>query len=200
MYPAGDVTQWFAQNPALYDRMDLDGHNGIDLVRPHGEPLYAVEDGIVLDVKNDPSGYGKHIRFISKKKYDNHYREWVYAHNSKNYVEVGEEIAEGQHIADMGNTGYVVSGSSPYWHNNPYAGTHLHIGMRKTQRRKDGWSYDGSDIKIKTLNYGNGYKGSVDCRNILEQTTQPKQAGVDELRLTLIGLLRRYVRLLQKRL
>jgi murein DD-endopeptidase MepM/ murein hydrolase activator NlpD len=81
MHPHGDVTQWFAENPKLYAFLDLDGHNGIDLVRPHGEQMYAVEDAEVLEVKDTPEGYGRHIRILSlNKNRRGYYNEWTYGH------------------------------------------------------------------------------------------------------------------------
>jgi murein DD-endopeptidase MepM/ murein hydrolase activator NlpD len=47
MFPLGDIVQHYGENPELYKKIDLAFHNGIDLVRPHGEHLYAVEDGVV---------------------------------------------------------------------------------------------------------------------------------------------------------
>lgn len=162
-HPAGDVTQWFAENPDLYRRLGLAGHNGIDLVRPWGSPLYAIEDGIITDVKNNPKGFGKYIRLMSKDT-DEHglHREWAYAHNAENHVGVGDEVRAGDHIADMGNTGFTISGSTPFWKSNPYAGTHLHLGLRMVEQREDGWSYRGSDIKLHVLDYENGFRGAVD--------------------------------------
>ena len=181
MAPKGDVTQPFGWNPALYARFGLNGHNGIDLVRPHGDPLYAIEDGTVVQVDDDPAGFGKVVRFISDAKNERGYhREWVYGHNSKNYVRVGDEVKAGQHIADIGNTGFVVSNSTGngFWRVNPFAGTHLHLGLRETRiMKKGGWSYEGSQIKQDTVNYGNGYKGAIDPWPILKEieSTAPEE-------------------------
>jgi len=157
-YPYGDCTQWYGENPKLYQTIGLASHNGVDIVRPHGEHLFAVEDGIVVDVKDDPKGYGKHIRLFNKEIT----REWSYGHLHFIGVKQGQEVKAGQFVGLMGNTGFVVSGNTPYWKHNPYAGTHLHLGLREIISDKRGWSYKGSDIKIKTLNYSNGNKGSVD--------------------------------------
>lgn len=161
LHPAGDLTQGFGENPTLYRPWGLEGHNGIDLVRPHGEPLYAVEDGIIVDVKYDPSGFGKHIRMRSTKKYNGRYREWTYGHCATIRVVPGTHVEGGAYIATMGNTGFVVSGSTPFWKSNPYAGTHLHLGLRYLVPDAKGWKYPGDTITYQIENYSNGYKGAV---------------------------------------
>ena len=168
-HPAGDMTQPFGVNPTLYARFGLKGHNGADLVRPHGTPLYAIEDGICINVADERNGFGKVIRIMSKKTYNGLRREWTYAHNSKHYVEVDQEVKAGQHIADMGNTGFVVSSSNAngFWNVNPYAGTHLHLGLRHLIRGR-GWSYPGSKYKIEIQNYQNGFRGAIDPTDILK--------------------------------
>jgi murein DD-endopeptidase MepM/ murein hydrolase activator NlpD len=150
-YPIGDVTQWFAENPELYSKaviingVPLTAHNGIDIVRPWGEHMFAVEDAKVTDVKNDAGGYGKHVRIRSTDGK----RQWTYGHCSNIYVTEGQLVKEGQFIAQMGNTGFVVSGNTPYWEVNPYAGTHVHFGLRL---------YENGKVK----NYDNGYFGAID--------------------------------------
>lgn len=162
--PEGDLTQLFGENPNLYARFGLKGHNGIDLVRPHGEPLYAIEDGEIISVKNDPGGYGMNVRLLSDSRDEKGlYNEWVYAHTSENLVKVGDKVKAGDLIAKMGNTGFTVSGNTPYWKINPYAGTHLHLGLRKAKRMKTGgFAYEGSKTRISIQNHSNGYKGAVD--------------------------------------
>lgn len=196
-YPAGPVTQYFGENPALYKTIGLAYHNGCDLVAPHGSPLYAVQDGTVLEVKNDPKGFGKHLRFISHGHGVTHH-EWTYGHCHEIFVKVGDEVKAGQKIALMGNTGFVVSGATPYWKVNPYAGTHLHIGMRKVKIDPKGWAYLGSLIKISVLNYDNGVKGAIDPAPLLSGIgyIDPEKTQREKM-LTIISLLNTVVRLLK---
>lgn len=159
-HPAGPVTQYFGENPRLYARFGLNGHNGIDLVAPHGSPLYAVEDAEVVSINNDPSGFGRNVRILSFGK--GTCRLWTYGHCHTIGVKVGDQVKAGQQIATMGNTGFVISGPNPYWKHNPYAGTHLHLGLRLAERDPNGWSYAGSTTRIKVFDQGNGFKGSID--------------------------------------
>lgn len=199
LYPNGDVTQWFAENPKLYAYMGLKGHNGIDIVRPYGEEMYAVEDGEVVSVKEEPTGYGMNVRILSTRKNQNgNYNLWVYGHNSKNLVKQGDKVIAGQPVALMGNTGFVVSGNTPFWKINPYAGTHLHIGLREVELTRSGWSYDGSQIKMQVINYENGFKGSIDPYPFLADLNRD-QAEYRKKQLTLISLLNTLKGLLTKK-
>jgi len=193
-YAKGDVTQWYAENPVLYGTIGLAGHNGIDIVAPHGSPMYAVEGGTVVDVKDTPDGYGRHLRIITHGEYGDICREWTYGHCDKILVSQNDVVKEGQLIANMGNTGFVVSGKTPYWEYNPFAGTHLHLGVRQVKRvRLNGWSYPNNSILIQTLNYGNGYKGSIDPRPFL-QSISNEDAERTRL-LTIISMLNKVVEL-----
>jgi murein DD-endopeptidase MepM/ murein hydrolase activator NlpD len=199
LFPAGDVTQWFAENPALYAFMDMKGHNGVDIVRPHGSDMFAVEDGTVIEVNDNPQGYGRHVRFISNEPgKDGYYHEWTYGHCNTIFVNIGDEVYAGQKIATMGNTGFVVSGKTPFWKSNPYAGTHLHLGLRLMKRpRRGGWSYAGSNIKVDVIGYSNGFKGAIDPApylvgaedNVATPTMRQLQLTVLSLAKTVVGLL-----------
>ena len=162
--PRGDVTQWFAENPDLYARFGMKYHNGVDIVRPHGEPMYAIEDATVAAVKSDPSGFGKHVRIISDEEHNGFHFEWTYGHCSKIHVKVNDKVKAGDHIADMGNTGFVVSGATPFWDINPYKGTHLHFGLRRVVLgAKGGWRYAGSKLPCMSVDkYENGVRGAID--------------------------------------
>lgn len=177
--PTGSITQYFAENPALYSRFGLKGHSGIDLVAPHGTPMVAVESGTVINVKNDPEGYGKHVRILSTKSYNGLYREWTYGHCNTISVKVGDKVKEGDVIATMGNTGFVVSGSTPYWKFNPYAGTHVHLSCRYVKKTAKGWAYEGSGIKIEVQDYQNGYRGAVDPLTFFDVATTPDIANLE---------------------
>lgn len=197
LYPKGDVTQWFGENPKLYAYMGLDGHNGIDYVRPWGEPLYAIEDGEVVSVKEDPSGYGKNVRILADQKNSNgYYNLWVYGHNSVNKVKQGDKVKAGDLVALMGNTGFVISGNTPFWKKNPYAGTHLHLGLRQVTKGK-GWSYVGSKVKMEVVDYDNGFKGSIDPYPFLAGLTK-EDTEYRKKQLTVYSLLNTLLKLLKK--
>ena len=193
-YPEGCITQWFGENKELYSRMNMNGHNGIDIVAPHGTPIYSVEDGIVLEVKNDPSGYGKHVRVITNGV---ECREWTYGHCDTILVEQNQIVYSGQQIATMGNTGFVVSGSTPYWKYNPFAGTHLHLGVRKMLRVKKGWKYIGSNISLQSVDYDNGFKGAIDPKQFIIELSD--DSIHKEKLINIISILTKIVSLLKKR-
>lgn len=172
-YPLGDVTQWYGENPQLYSQICnllgclTGGHNGIDIVRPWGEPLFCVEGGIVVEALNKQTGYGTHVRVLSDEG-----REWTYGHLSAiaptcNY---GERINAGDPIGSMGNTGFVVSGDTPYWGTgaNKYQGTHLHLGYREVERWNGTGTWNVSYlsgrpdmIRANIKNYTNGTFGAL---------------------------------------
>jgi murein DD-endopeptidase MepM/ murein hydrolase activator NlpD len=191
-YPDGNITQYFGENPTLYARWGLKAHNGIDIVAAHGTDLLAVEDATVIDVKLSPDGYGKHIRLLSDRHVSNLYRQWVYGHCSVITAKVGDKVKAGDKIAEMGNTGFVVSGANPYWKYNPYAGTHLHLGLRLVHLNPQGYHYPGSDIRMKVDNYENGYKGAVNPAPYFENTTNKRQQL-----LTIVSLLKTLLSLLK---
>ena len=206
--PKGDVTQWFGVNKALYAYMGLNGHNGIDIVRQWGEPLYAIEDGEVIDAKTDPGGFGKHLRLISSKPNKNGlYNEWTYGHCASVSVKIGDKVKAGQQIALMGNTGFVVSNVPPHWETNPYAGTHLHLGLRELKRPvRGGWAYPGSKVAIEVVNYGNGFKGAIDPVPVLVALSVPpkelppvsKEEKLNGLQVQVIAALTALLKLLKK--
>jgi murein DD-endopeptidase MepM/ murein hydrolase activator NlpD len=165
-YPIGDTAQNFGENKKLYkDTMGWEGgHNGWDGVRPHGEHLFAVESGVVCDVKDDAGGYGKHIRILCEYE-KGKYREWTYGHLHLIAVKLGQKLKEGQFVGLMGNTGFVVSGDTVYWTGgvNKYQGTHLHLNVREVVKDASGWKYPYPESpKVRVLNHGNGTKGGVD--------------------------------------
>lgn len=164
-YPLGDVSQWFGENPKLYmDAMGLAYHNGVDIVRKYGEHLFATENGIVCAVKDDAGGHGKHVRLVSLDTDERGYhRDWIYGHMSYIAVKNGQEVKAGQFIGTLGNTGFVVSGNTPYWQYNPYAGAHCHWGVRYLKPvKRGGWKYEGHPTMWEAVDYGNGTKGRID--------------------------------------
>ena len=87
-------------------------HNGIDLAGPRGTPIVSTAEGVVVFAGRQ-SGYGNMIKIRHEFGY-----ETMYAHLNKIHVKVGEHIARGDHIGDMGNTGRST-------------GVHLHYEVRQ---------------------------------------------------------------------
>ncbi|MDI6788242.1 MAG: M23 family metallopeptidase, partial [Planctomycetota bacterium] len=80
-YPKGNQYQGYGENIALYmATIGSKGHTGIDLAMPEGTPVLAAHDGIVVEVKDTPTGYGKHIRLVSSQFPDKTYWYTVYGH------------------------------------------------------------------------------------------------------------------------
>lgn len=86
-------------------------HAGADFAAPHGTPIYATADGVVIHA-DWQSGYGRLIKIQHEFGI-----ETRYAHLSKIRVKVGDRVSRGQKIGDMGNTGRST-------------GTHLHYEVR----------------------------------------------------------------------
>lgn len=200
-YPEGNVTQYFGENPELYSKAVcvggdcLQGHNGVDIVAPWGTPIFAIEGGKIVDVKDTATGYGKHIRILSGQ------HEWTYGHLSRIDVKVGQIVKDGGCVGLMGNTGFVVSGATPYWKYNPYAGTHVHIGMRifKHYTGSGTWNItyptgDRGNIK----DWDNGYWGSIDWIKTWRQKKGDENLHIKGLQLTVIALSNQVIGLLQK--
>lgn len=94
-------------------------HYGLDLAGAgaEGQPIWSVGDGTVIRVANDVGGYGGWV--IIRHEIDGQIVDSLYGHmwyGSGIYVEEGQEVKAGDHIADVGNDG----GST---------GAHLHFGV-----------------------------------------------------------------------
>jgi murein DD-endopeptidase MepM/ murein hydrolase activator NlpD len=75
-------------------------HNGIDLAAPHGTPIVAVHAGTVVMSRYN-GGYGYAVVIDHGDGI-----ETLYAHASQLLVYEGQEVAAGERIALVGNTGY----------------------------------------------------------------------------------------------
>lgn len=76
-------------------------HRGIDIAAPVGTPIYAAAPGVIEFSGWNSGGYGNmvDIRHPDGSK-------TRYAHNSRNLVQAGQTVTQGQQIAEMGSTGY----------------------------------------------------------------------------------------------
>ena len=100
-----------------------DFHEGIDIQCPKGTPVYAAKDGLVIYSSRRIRGYGN---MVVLKHSDG--SATVYAHNTKNLVNKGTRVKQGENIAKVGATGKAT-------------GPHLHFEIRKGQLPVDPMSF-----------------------------------------------------------
>lgn len=93
-------------------------HYGLDMAAAKGTPVVAAASGVVVEAEQKTTGYGTTVVIAHNKKYKTRY-----AHLSKLFVTVGQKVARGEHIGDVGNTGSVRS----RWGGD---GTHLHFEVQ----------------------------------------------------------------------
>ncbi len=113
------ITQRFGENPGVYGKFGLPGHEGVDLVAAEGSEVFAVADGLVSDVRldgfSDPmlKPYGNQVRIQHSDGY-----ETIYAHLLQAVVVRGQWVRGRQLIGLAGNTGHST-------------GAHLHLSLKK---------------------------------------------------------------------
>ncbi|MBT9311038.1 peptidoglycan DD-metalloendopeptidase family protein [Leptothoe kymatousa] len=76
-------------------------HRGIDVAGPVGTPIVSAAAGVVERAGWNSGGYGN---LVEVRHADGSMTR--YAHNSRIVVRPGQRVNQGQHIADMGSTGY----------------------------------------------------------------------------------------------
>lgn len=86
-------------------------HSGVDLAAAAGTPIYAAGDG-VIEVQNDNTGYG----LLTVIRHENGLVSY-YAHQSRRHKRIGDRVAAGELIGEVGTTGNST-------------GNHLHFEVR----------------------------------------------------------------------
>jgi len=110
------ITQKFGENPDVYKRFGLNGHDGQDWGMPNGTPLYTPISGIVKEARIDPAGYGHYLRI------ENSELGVVLAHLKSFNVGESKEVTEGELVGWSNNTGFST-------------GPHLHFGIYTKPRQ-----------------------------------------------------------------
>lgn len=147
---------------------------------PEGTPVLAAHYGIVVEVKNTPTGYGKHIRLVSPQLPDGNYWYTVYGHLGDIFVKVGQEVKAGDEIALESNTGFVISGGNQYWGNAPNGkGVHLHFGFALLGEPVAGEQISYLGKAYSRLNYNNGLFGYLDPFTIGFEEDKPQTKMLD---------------------
>lgn len=106
-----------------YDFNPSANHPAIDIAGDTGDPVYAVDDGVIVYSGWSYSGYGNLIVI-------DHGNDWqsLYAHLDSYYVGCGESIYSGAVIGTVGNTGNS-------------AGDHLHFELMYGTAKVNPWNF-----------------------------------------------------------
>jgi len=109
------VVQAFGENPEMYVRWGIPGHEGVDLRAVSGSKIYAASNGKVYRIERDPdtTKYGKQIRIYHSEGF-----RTVYAHLDQILVVVGQEVQKGDVIASAGSSGSA-------------AGSYIHFSLKR---------------------------------------------------------------------
>jgi murein DD-endopeptidase MepM/ murein hydrolase activator NlpD len=97
-------------------------HNGIDLAGSVGTPVFASMSGRVAMLGYNPT-YGKYLIMTHPEGF-----QTLYGHLDAFRVQKGQNVKQGQRIADMGNSGYST-------------GSHLHFSIFRRGEPIDPFEY-----------------------------------------------------------
>ncbi len=106
-----------------YDYSPETNHNGIDIAGDMGDPIWAVDDGVVVYAGWSYSGYGNLVVI-------DHGNGWqsLYAHLETIFVSCGESVYQGATVAAMGSTGNS-------------SGAHLHFELLYGTVKVNPWNF-----------------------------------------------------------
>ncbi len=150
------LTQGFGENPKVYARFGLPGHNGIDWSLPAGTPVLAVDAGKVIVRKSDPEGFGNYV------KVQHEWGQTLYAHLTEFKIRKNQNVQAGQVLGLSGNTGFST-------------GAHLHFGMRvKPYSTDDGWN--GYTNPQRFLQWGSSTGSDAQLQTLQQQLQQAQDA------------------------
>ena len=83
-------------------------HNGIDIAGPIGTPIHAAAAGVVVSAGWNDGGYGNLVKIQHPNG-----SVTFYAHNQKVLVQQGQQVRQGEIIAELGSTG---NSTGPHCH------------------------------------------------------------------------------------
>lgn len=172
-YPMSDylVTQQFGVNGEYYRAhgINIDGHNGHDVLSYHGKPVYASHDGIAFYQVDSSQGHG--VVIIGDKPYD--YKK-ILAYFKTIYWHLCDpketKFASPVYLYSKANKGKgmpVKAGDLIGYSNNTglSSGDHLHFGLKPVLQGKPPTSGDAPDIDVGNwvnVEQNNGYLGAID--------------------------------------
>ena len=117
----GIITSYFGTRRDPFSG-EIKTHSGTDIAMDYGSPILAAADGTVIAATWHDS-YGYYVKIQHDDTYST-----LYAHCSALLVSVGQQVKQGQVIAQVGSTG-------------DSTGTHLHFEARVNDVRVDALGY-----------------------------------------------------------
>ena len=147
------ITQKFGENPGVYNKFSMAGHNGVDFGTPKGTLLLSgYGDGLgnhrVVKAQYDEIGFGWHVRTHAIVNGEMFELTWAHLMEEPPVV-AGDILTVNQVIGKSGNTGFKFSTSGG-------AGYHLHFQVRRIGQGGQVLGYSAWPADPK------GMKGAVD--------------------------------------
>lgn len=182
IYPINDpiITQKFGGNAEFYSDPKyggIQGHNGIDFLTYHGQPVYATHDGLASYQVDSSGGHGVVIYSKDKHPYltDEVYFKTIYWH-------LCDPVAEPKYATKVSTSGLteVSTGDIIGYADNTGASTgdHLHFGLKPCTKDEDKMIWYNVEQK-------NGYNGSIDPMPYFDKFT-PVQFELLKKQVTLL--------------
>ncbi len=138
------LSQKFGENKIDYSVVGLPYHNGLDFAATKGTPIYAAQDGFIIEQVHRDTGYG--LRISQRVEFDGRYFSLIYGHMERleNDININYEWNHKGYPVRAGQViGYVDSTGFSFGH-------HLHFGMY--EQTKEG----------NRINANNGVNGAID--------------------------------------
>lgn len=210
------LNQGFGVNGEYYraNGINISGHNGIDLMAYHGQPVYAAHDGTAFYEQDDSSGDG--VVIVSDDSFDYVSKNCPtgFAHFKTIYWHLCDPLKEpkyaspiffaaGHHVNSGKGVKVKAGDLIGYADSTGFSGgDHLHFGLKPVSAGvplDDAWQ-DAPDVGIgqwENIEDGNGYLGSINPTPYFNGFFAPQAGQVVSLREKLLALLRQYLFQLQ---
>lgn len=157
------ISQKFGENPQVYSRFKMLGHNGLDFAIPENTEILACFDGTITKIGYDATGYGNHIRYR-----DGNGCEVICGHLNQISVSEGAQITTGQIIGLSGNTGFST-------------GPHLHFGMRIYKNGCVQNYCNGYFGYVDPLLYLPMYQSAETSNEVITEVPEPQDSSVKSI-------------------
>lgn len=152
------ISQLYGQNPQVYQKFGMTGHDGIDIAAPKGTPVHAPHNGYIVECVAKDTGYGLRVQLYFE---DTDYN-WLVINghfDRANFEEIAYDLNNRQHPVKEGDIiGWVNSTGFS-------TGNHDHLGVRQLNKNN------------QILNYNNGTFGWINPmpymkdQNVMETTS-----------------------------